>query len=36
MRRFDPSYTEIKALLTGGELGKALVFLCFHRNLCPA
>jgi predicted dehydrogenase len=36
MRRFDPSYTEIKALLTGGELGRALVFLCFHRDVGPA
>jgi myo-inositol 2-dehydrogenase / D-chiro-inositol 1-dehydrogenase len=36
MRRFDPSYTEIKALLTSGELGKALMFHCFHRNVAPA
>ena len=36
MRRFDPSYTEIKALLTRGDLGKALIFHCFHRNVAPA
>jgi myo-inositol 2-dehydrogenase / D-chiro-inositol 1-dehydrogenase len=36
MRRFDPSYTEIKALLTRGDLGKALMFHCFHRNVAPA
>lgn len=36
MRRFDPSYTEIKSLLTKGELGKALMFHCFHRNVSPA
>lgn len=36
MRRFDPSYGEIKALLTRGDLGKALMFHCFHRNVAPA
>jgi myo-inositol 2-dehydrogenase/D-chiro-inositol 1-dehydrogenase len=36
MRRFDPSYTEIKQLLTRGDLGKALIFHCFHRNVSPA
>jgi myo-inositol 2-dehydrogenase / D-chiro-inositol 1-dehydrogenase len=36
MRRFDPSYTEIKAMLTRGDLGKALMFHCFHRNVAPA
>lgn len=36
MRRFDPSYAEIKALLTAGTLGKALMFHCFHRNVAPA
>jgi myo-inositol 2-dehydrogenase / D-chiro-inositol 1-dehydrogenase len=36
MRRFDPSYVEIKSLLTRGELGKALMFHCFHRNVSPA
>ena len=36
MRRFDPSYAEIKALLTRGELGKPLIFHCLHRNVAPA
>ena len=36
MRRFDPSYAEIKSLLTRGDLGKALMFHCFHRNVAPA
>jgi myo-inositol 2-dehydrogenase / D-chiro-inositol 1-dehydrogenase len=36
MRRFDPSYTEIKSLLDSGDLGKALMFHCFHRNVSPA
>ncbi len=36
MRRFDPSYAEIKAILTRGDLGKALMFHCFHRNVAPA
>ena len=36
MRRFDPSYAEIKAMLTRGDLGKALIFHCFHRNVAPA
>jgi myo-inositol 2-dehydrogenase/D-chiro-inositol 1-dehydrogenase len=36
MRRFDPSYAEIKALLTRGDLGRALLFHCFHRNVSPA
>jgi myo-inositol 2-dehydrogenase / D-chiro-inositol 1-dehydrogenase len=36
MRRFDPSYTEIKTMLTRGDLGKALMFHCFHRNVAPA
>ena len=36
MRRFDPSYAEIKSLLTNGDLGKALMFHCFHRNVSPA
>jgi myo-inositol 2-dehydrogenase/D-chiro-inositol 1-dehydrogenase len=36
MRRFDPSYTEIKSLLMCGDLGKALMFHCFHRNVAPA
>ena len=36
MRRFDPSYAEIKSLLTAGDLGRALMFHCFHRNVSPA
>ena len=36
MRRFDPSYAEIKSLLTRGDLGKALMFHCIHRNVAPA
>lgn len=36
MRRFDPSYAEIKSLLVCGDLGKALIFHCFHRNVSPA
>jgi myo-inositol 2-dehydrogenase / D-chiro-inositol 1-dehydrogenase len=36
MRRFDPSYVEIKSLLARGDLGKALIFHCFHRNVAPA
>lgn len=36
MRRFDPSYAEIKAMLARGDLGKALMFHCFHRNVAPA
>jgi myo-inositol 2-dehydrogenase / D-chiro-inositol 1-dehydrogenase len=36
MRRFDPSYGEIKGLLDRGDLGKALMFHCFHRNVSPA
>lgn len=36
MRRFDPSYSEIKSMLIRGELGKALIFHCFHRNVSPA
>jgi myo-inositol 2-dehydrogenase/D-chiro-inositol 1-dehydrogenase len=36
MRRFDPSYAEVKSLLTSGELGKALMFHCLHRNVSPA
>jgi myo-inositol 2-dehydrogenase / D-chiro-inositol 1-dehydrogenase len=33
MRRFDPSYTEMKSLLTSGAIGPALMFHCFHRNV---
>jgi myo-inositol 2-dehydrogenase / D-chiro-inositol 1-dehydrogenase len=36
MRRFDPSYAEIKSMLDRGDLGKPLMFHCFHRNVSPA
>jgi len=32
MRRFDPEYAALKALLDGGELGRPLVMHCAHRN----
>lgn len=33
MRRFDPSYTEMKASLASGKLGAAVMFHCYHRNV---
>jgi myo-inositol 2-dehydrogenase/D-chiro-inositol 1-dehydrogenase len=33
MRRFDPSYTEMKTLLAAGEIGRAVMFHCQHRNV---
>jgi myo-inositol 2-dehydrogenase/D-chiro-inositol 1-dehydrogenase len=33
MRRFDQSYTEMKAALDGGSLGRALMMHNFHRNV---
>jgi myo-inositol 2-dehydrogenase/D-chiro-inositol 1-dehydrogenase len=33
MRRFDPSYTEMKATLAGGGIGRALMLHNFHRNV---
>jgi myo-inositol 2-dehydrogenase/D-chiro-inositol 1-dehydrogenase len=33
MRRFDPSYEEMKAALDDGLIGAALMFHCFHRNV---
>jgi myo-inositol 2-dehydrogenase/D-chiro-inositol 1-dehydrogenase len=33
MRRFDPSYIEMKAGLASGRLGGALMFHCIHRNV---
>jgi myo-inositol 2-dehydrogenase / D-chiro-inositol 1-dehydrogenase len=33
MRRFDPSYTEIKAALEDGTLGQAVMMHNFHRNV---
>ncbi len=32
MRRFDPSYNEMKDLLDSGELGETLMVHCAHRN----
>ncbi|MCF6391216.1 Gfo/Idh/MocA family oxidoreductase [Mycobacterium sp. MBM] len=32
MRRFDREYMELKALLDSGDLGRALVLHCAHRN----
>jgi myo-inositol 2-dehydrogenase / D-chiro-inositol 1-dehydrogenase len=32
MRRFDPEYAELKALIGSGELGQPLVMHCVHRN----
>lgn len=33
MRRFDPSYSEMKSGLKSGRLGRALMFHCIHRNV---
>lgn len=33
MRRFDPSYTEMKAALVEGLLGRAMMMHNFHRNV---
>ncbi|WP_172330120.1 Gfo/Idh/MocA family oxidoreductase [Mangrovicoccus sp. HB161399] len=33
MRRFDGSYTEMKAALDGGQIGRALMMHNFHRNV---
>jgi myo-inositol 2-dehydrogenase/D-chiro-inositol 1-dehydrogenase len=32
MRRFDPEYQQLKALIDGGELGQPLLVHCVHRN----
>jgi myo-inositol 2-dehydrogenase/D-chiro-inositol 1-dehydrogenase len=32
MRRFDPEYQHLKALIDGGELGQPLMMHCAHRN----
>jgi myo-inositol 2-dehydrogenase/D-chiro-inositol 1-dehydrogenase len=32
MRRFDPEYQQLKALIDGGELGQPMVMHCAHRN----
>ena len=36
MRRFDPAYTAAKTVLDRGDLGKAFLFHCIHRNVSPA
>jgi myo-inositol 2-dehydrogenase/D-chiro-inositol 1-dehydrogenase len=33
MRRFDPSYVDMKAACAFGQLGKALMLHCLHRNV---
>jgi myo-inositol 2-dehydrogenase / D-chiro-inositol 1-dehydrogenase len=33
MRRFDPSYVDMKAARRSGQFGQALMFHCFHRNV---
>jgi myo-inositol 2-dehydrogenase/D-chiro-inositol 1-dehydrogenase len=33
MRRFDPTYVDIKAHLERGTIGRALMFHCVHRNV---
>jgi myo-inositol 2-dehydrogenase / D-chiro-inositol 1-dehydrogenase len=32
MRRFDPEYAELRALIAGGGLGEPLLVHCTHRN----
>jgi myo-inositol 2-dehydrogenase/D-chiro-inositol 1-dehydrogenase len=32
MRRFDPEYAELKALIDAGGLGQPLLVHCAHRN----
>jgi myo-inositol 2-dehydrogenase / D-chiro-inositol 1-dehydrogenase len=32
MRRYDPEFTRLKALLASGELGRPLMLHCRHRN----
>jgi myo-inositol 2-dehydrogenase/D-chiro-inositol 1-dehydrogenase len=33
MRRFDPSYVDMKRVLASGAIGPALMFHCIHRNV---
>lgn len=33
MRRFDPSYNEMKSVLASGAIGLPLMFHCVHRNV---
>src|SRR4051794_4642118 len=32
MRRFDPEYAQLRALIAAGEIGEPLVVHCVHRN----
>jgi myo-inositol 2-dehydrogenase/D-chiro-inositol 1-dehydrogenase len=32
MRRFDPEYAQLRALIASGEIGEPLVVHCVHRN----
>jgi myo-inositol 2-dehydrogenase/D-chiro-inositol 1-dehydrogenase len=32
MRRYDPAYRELRAVLTGGRIGTPLLVHCVHRN----
>jgi len=36
MRRFDPEYAQLRALITSGEIGEPLVVHCAHRNAAVA
>lgn len=33
MRRFDPSYVEMRNAVTAGTIGKPMMLHCFHRNV---
>lgn len=33
MRRFDPSYTEMRSALENGVIGNPIMLHCFHRNV---
>jgi myo-inositol 2-dehydrogenase / D-chiro-inositol 1-dehydrogenase len=33
MRRFDPSYTQMRSVLQSGAIGTPLLFHCIHRNV---
>jgi myo-inositol 2-dehydrogenase/D-chiro-inositol 1-dehydrogenase len=36
MRRFDPEYAQLRALIASGAIGEPLVVHCVHRNATPA
>jgi myo-inositol 2-dehydrogenase/D-chiro-inositol 1-dehydrogenase len=36
MRRFDPEYAQLRALIASGEIGEPLVVHCAHRNAAVA